>query len=78
MINEDLIDAFTAFNDAAVAINCCQLPQATAAADRLEKARVKFQGLFMTALKDDALAARDAGNLGASHGDSATKPKADQ
>lgn len=52
MLNDELLDAYTKFNDAAVAMTTCQLAQATEAGQRLEVARKRFQTLFMQSLKD--------------------------
>jgi len=50
-MNDQLLDAYTEFNDAAVAMTTCQLAQATDACQRLETARKHFQSLFMQSLK---------------------------
>lgn len=52
LTNDDLLDAYTEFNDAAVAMTTCQLAQAT------EGGRKRFQTLFMQSLRDAAIAAR--------------------
>lgn len=59
MMSDELLDAYTEFNDAAVAMTTCQLAQATEAGQRLEVARKRFQTLFMQSLKESAIAARD-------------------
>jgi hypothetical protein len=41
-LNDQLLNAYTEFNDAAVAITTCQLAQATNAGQRLETARKRF------------------------------------
>jgi hypothetical protein len=55
-LNDELLDAYTEFNDAAVAMTTCQLAQATEAGQRLETARKRFQALFMQSLKDSIAA----------------------
>lgn len=49
---DQLLDAYTEFNDAAVAMTTCQFAQATEAGKRLVTARKRFQALFMQSLKD--------------------------
>lgn len=58
-MTDELVAAFGELNDAAYAMSCCQLAQAAAAAKRLETARKSFYALFMQAVRDDAVAARD-------------------
>lgn len=55
-LNDDLLEAYTEFNDAAVAMTTCQLAQATEAGRRLEVARKRFQALFMQSIKDSITA----------------------
>lgn len=55
-LNDELLDAYTEFNDAAVAMTTCQLAQATEAGYRLEVARKRFQALFMQSIKDSITA----------------------
>lgn len=59
ILNDQLLDAYTEFNDAAYAMGHCQLAQATAAATRLEAARIAFRELFKDAMRADAEAACD-------------------
>lgn len=54
IIDDDLVKAYTAFNDAAVALRSATLLDAPAAADRLEHARKSFQDKFMRALQIQA------------------------
>lgn len=49
MTTPEMLAAFDEFNDAAYAMGHCQLSSASAAAERLEKARQTFKQLFMKA-----------------------------
>jgi hypothetical protein len=58
-MNEDLIEAFGQFNDAAYAMQHTQIANASAAAERLEAARQACYALFMQAVKREVTAGRD-------------------
>ncbi|MYM92389.1 hypothetical protein [Duganella vulcania] len=54
IISPDLVTAYTAFNDTAVALRSATLLDARTAADRLEDARKAFQDHFMVAIQVQA------------------------
>lgn len=56
ILNNQLLNMYTEFNDEGVAMTTCQLAQATEAGQRLETARKRFQALFMQSPKDSIAA----------------------
>lgn len=58
MLNDELISAFSEFNDAAAAISHTQIEHASAAVARLEKARRAFHTLFFEVVRAEGNAAR--------------------
>lgn len=57
-MNDDLIEAFGQFNDAAYAMQHTQIADASAAAARLETTRQACYVLFTQAVKDEVTARR--------------------
>jgi hypothetical protein len=60
-IPDELVGAFVEFNDAAIAMSHCQLAQASAASERLEKSRKAFHTLFMQTVQASAVEAHKQG-----------------